>query len=211
MSENSKPKLVETEDQHQGRAEPQTGSVFDDLDALRKASTFTVKRRSVLVNVPVDKPPSNAYFRVHPSWLLDEATTIKDPVSGAIYFVTPAMRAHPKLAPRLRKVTLAVISIWPADTVQIWPVPVLGDREFKAWKSARAAYELARDHWTQMVWDEARSDYTVETAEPDGGIDHEPNWPIDKTFNDLLKLGFADKIIDNEDHDYVRQLRGLSD
>jgi hypothetical protein len=48
----------------------------------------------------------------------------------------------------------------------------------------------------------------IEIAE---GIEHQPNWPPDKTFNEILKLGFADKIIDNEDHEYVRQLRGLSD
>jgi len=28
---------------------------------------------------------------------------------------------------------------------------------------------------------------------------------------ELLKLAFADKVIDNEDHPYVRQLRGVFD
>jgi len=31
-------------------------AIFDDLAALRKASKLTVKRRTILVNVPVDKP-----------------------------------------------------------------------------------------------------------------------------------------------------------
>ena len=34
-------------------------SIFDDLAALRKASKLSVKRKTVLVNVPVDKPPNN--------------------------------------------------------------------------------------------------------------------------------------------------------
>ena len=36
-------------------------SVFDDLESLRKQSKLTVKRKSILVNVTVDKPPNNSY------------------------------------------------------------------------------------------------------------------------------------------------------
>jgi hypothetical protein len=129
-------KLVSQNDE-----QPLGNDVFNDLESLRQASTLKVKRKSVLVNVPVDKPPSNSYFRVHPTWVLDDATVVKDSEGSdrTYYFVVPSMRSCPKLLPRLRRVTLAVISIWPADTVQIWPVPILGDRDFKVWKSARAA------------------------------------------------------------------------
>ena len=189
-------------------APPLAGSVFDDLDALRKASKLTVQRKTVLVNVSVDKPANNVYFRAHPTWFLDELTVVKDNDSGVYYYVVPHMRKHPKLDPRLRKVILAVIALWPADIVQIWPVPLPGPKsDFKPWRSARAAYELARDQWVQIAWSGETSDYVIETAE---GIDHAPNWP-DKTFEELLKLGFDGKIIDNDEHEYVRQLRGLSD
>jgi hypothetical protein len=203
--EQSKPRLEVVND----KPGSQASSVFDDLGALRKASKLTVQRKPVLVNVTVDKPANNCYFRAHPTWVLDEATVIRDAegTSRTFYFVVPAMRTHPKLMPRLRPVTLAVISLWPADTVQIWPVPILGEREFKVWKSARTAYELARNQWVQIVWNEASSDYIIDPAE---GIDHLPNWP-DKSFEELLKLGFDGKIIDNEDHSYVRRLRGLLD
>jgi hypothetical protein len=189
-------------------AAPHANSIFDDLDQLRKASKLIVQRKTVLVNVSVDKPGNNCFFRAHPEWYLDESTVIKDKDTGVYYFVQPSMRTHPKLAPRTRQVTLAAIAIWPADTVQIWPVPIGVD--FKAWKSARAAYELSRrGQWVQIAWDAEKSDYVIEVAE---GIDHEPHWPECKTsFNDLLKLGFDGKILDNEDHEYVRQLRGLSD
>jgi len=190
-------------------AEHNPSDVFSDLGALRKASKLTIQRKTVMVNVTVDKPPNNSYFRVHPSWVLDECTVVRDPEGSSrpFYFVAPAMRGHPKLKPRLREVTLALVYLWPADTVMIWPVPTLRDRDFKAWKSARAAYELARQRWTQIAWDEARSDYAIETAE---GLDHEPVWP-DKSFEELLKLAFDGKVIDNEDHPYVRRLRGLVD
>jgi hypothetical protein len=187
-------------------APPPANSIFDDLDQLRKTSKLIVRRKTVLVNVSVDKPANNSHFRAHPEWYLDDSTVVKDKDTGVFYFVQPSMRAYPKLAPRLRQVTLAAIAVWPADTVQIWPVPI--GSNFKAWKSARAAYELSRGQWVQIAWDGGKSDYVVEVSE---GLNHEPNWPEGKTFTDLLKLGFDGKILDNEDHEYVRQLRGLSD
>ena len=51
------------------------------------------------------------------------------------------------------------------------------------------------------------SGWDVETAEK---IDKEPTWPKE-SFEQLLKLGFADRIVDNEDHHYVRRLRGIVD
>jgi hypothetical protein len=193
----------------QPKAEGTPGSVFDDLASLRKASKLTVQRKAVLVNVAVDKPPNNAYFRCHRELVLDDATVLRDAegTNQAFYFVVPQMRTHPKLAPRLRRVTLVLTSTWPNGNVLIWPVPILTEREFPVWKSARAAYELARDRWVQMVWAEERSDYLLEIAK---GIDHEPTWP-EKGFGELLKLGFDGKVIDSEDHPYVRRLRGLID
>jgi hypothetical protein len=203
--ETSKPKLVSVQ------PEPGPGSIFDDLASLRKVSKLTVQRKAVMVNVAVNKPPNNVYFRCHRDLVLDDTTVVSDALgtSKAIYFVTPHMRVHPKLVAHLRKVTLVLTSTWPSGDFLIWPVAILGDREFKAWKSARAAYELAQDQWVLMVWSEEKSDYQIEVAEP-GGINHEPVWP-EKTFGELLKLGFDGRIIDNEDHPYVRRLRGLAD
>ena len=169
MTETPKLEVVS----EQLKAEGNPGSVFDDLASLRKASKLTVQRKAVLVNVAVDKPPNNVYFRCHRELVLDDATVLRDTegTSRAYYFVVPLMRTHPKLAPRLRKVTLVLTSTWPSGNILIWPVPILAEREFPVWKSARAAYELARDQWVQMVWSEDRSDYLIEIAE---GIDHEP-------------------------------------
>ena len=82
--------------------------VFNDLAALRKASKLTVQRKSVLVNVAVDRPANNVYFRCHPDLLLDDATVLRDDegTSRTFYYVVPAMRAHPQLVPHLRPVTL---------------------------------------------------------------------------------------------------------
>jgi hypothetical protein len=187
-------------------------AVFDDLASLRKQSKLTVQRKPVLINVTVDKPANNVHFRAHgdPAWQLDDTTILRDTAGTArdFYFVHPNMRDHPKLVQRVRWVTIALLSIWPGGNIQLWPVPLLNVKKPpKAWKSARVAFELAQTKWTSIVWNEQTTDYDVETAE---NIDKEPVWP-DKSMSELLKIGFADKIIDNEDHPCVRQLRGLVD
>jgi hypothetical protein len=58
-----------------------------------------------------------------------------------------------------------------------------------------------------LVWNNERADFDVEPAE---NIDKEPTWPKE-SFERLLKLGFANRIVDNEDHHYVRRLRGIID
>ena len=198
----------------EGSTTPSGTSIFDDLDALRKVPKIKIVRKSAIVNVDVGRPASDCHFRAHPDpeWRLDEEMIVKGKDSDAIYYVDPysGMAAHPKLKNRIRKVTLAVIAIWPANTVQIWPVPLLGQtkNDFKPWKSARAAFELSLQSWVQMVWSEELRDYEIETAE---GLTHEPVWPMDYTFRSLLKLAFDGKIISDENHDFVRQLRGLID
>jgi hypothetical protein len=182
-------------------------AIFDDLAALRKASKLTVKRRTVLVNVPVDKPPNNVHFRTHPTLKLENATVIKDEdgTRKIFYFIVPDMRDHPKLTPRLRPVTIMLTCTWPGNGFLLWPVPEKED--FKVWKSEKTAAEQAQTHWTQIVWNPERADFNIEAAE---NINIEPTWPKE-SFEQLLKIGFADLIVDNEDHYYVRRLRGIID
>jgi hypothetical protein len=189
-------------------------AIFDDLAALREASKLTVKRKTVLVNVPVGKPPSNVYFHVHPTSKLENATVIKEKegTRDVYFYIVPAMRGHPKLAPRLRQVTIMLVCTWPGNGFLLWPVPE--NLIFPSWKSEQTAADLAqkkdkngKDLWVQMVWDPDKSDYNIETAE---NIEIEPTWPKED-FAQLLKTGFADCIVDNEDHYYVRRLRGITD
>jgi hypothetical protein len=91
-------------------------------------------------------------------------------------------------------------------------VPVAEETRIACWRSARAAFELAKEKWVQIVWNAELRDYDVIVAE---GINIEPNWPADKPLGDwfrsLLRLGFADKIIAGPEHPYVQRLRGITD
>jgi len=182
--------------------------IFADLDALRAKSCLTIKRKTVLVNVAVGRPANNIHFRTNPDPknCLDATVLIDE--KKTVYFVTPEMRSHPKIALRIRNVTLRLTVTWPSNEIYLWPVPLFDEEHgFPVWRSARKAAELAESTWVQMAWDDARRDYTVEVAE---GTLAEPQWP-DKTMAELLTLGFSGRVIDNEDHPYVRRLRGLAD
>ena len=131
---------------------PAPENVFDDVEALRKVATLKVSRRVVPVNVAVRKPPNNVYFRVHPdpAWSLDASVLIGDGGSDDFYFVTPNMLNHRVVLPRLRKVTIATIYTWPGGAISLWPVPLVEETRIPCWKSARAAYELAKEYWVQL-------------------------------------------------------------
>jgi hypothetical protein len=189
---------------------PAPENVFDDVEALRKVATLKVSRRVVPVNVAVRKPPNNVYFRVHPepAWSLDASVLIGDGGSDDFYFVAPLMLNHHVVLPRLRKVTIATVYTWPGGAISLWPVPMVEETRIACWKSARAAYELVKTKWVQLCWNADLRDYDVAVAE---GISSDPVWPTDKTFRDLLRLGFADKIIASPEYPYVKQLRGVTD
>jgi hypothetical protein len=214
MSEDKKPdhlKLVTS-------SSPE--DIFNDVEALRKVAEHKIQRRTVAVNMSVRKPPDNAYFQCHPdpSQRID-ASLLLDKEERDTYFVAPPMMNHPLVVPRLRRVTLATTYLWPSGQIHLWPVPFpKGKGSVKCWKTARRAFEIASGlatdleprgpRWTQLCWNEALQDYDLAIAE---NINSAPIWAEDLSFSNSLKLGFRDKTIVDEDHPYMRQLRGLTD
>jgi hypothetical protein len=203
-----KPKLTPVVENADQQAQEQTDptSIFEDLDKLRSEATLTVRKREVLTVVEVGKPDPDSYFRVHPDPAMQLQCAIykpKDRDTGT-FFITKQMREHPLLIDKARVVLLVVTYSWPKRIVGLWPVPIdITGRGNSWWMSAWAAHEMAKTLWTQM---QAGTDhYNVFQAE---GELPEPQWP-DATLTELLKKGFADKIIDSDDVAIMRRLRGL--
>ena len=214
MSEDKKPdhlKLVTS-------SSPE--DIFNDVEALRKVAEHKVQRRTVAVNMSVRKPPDNAYFQCHhdPTQSID-ASLLFDKEEQDIYFVAPPMMNHPLVVSRLRRVTLATTYVWPSGQTLLWPVPFpTGRGSVKCWKTARRAFEIASGlatdldppgpRWAQLCWNLALQDYDLAIAE---NINMLPIWKDDLKLSNSLKVGFRDKTIIDEDHPYMRQLRGLTE
>lgn len=139
---------------------------------------------------------------------LDASIIIGADGSDDYYFVMPYMLTHHVILPRLRQVTIAVTYTWPGGAIGLWPVPKAEETRIACWKTARAAYELSKTEWVQLIWNSDRRDYDLACAE---GISVEPAWPLDLDMTNLLKLAFTDRIIASPSHPYVLQLRGLAE
>jgi hypothetical protein len=182
--------------------------IFNDLDKLRVESKITVERRKILSSCRCSKPDGNLYFRSCPdvNMRLTASLIRHKQERDLYYYVTPQMRSHPHVERHIRFYTLVLIQTWPIGEYQLWPVPILGDKPMPSDKSQNAAFEHSLRFWTQMAWDARLRDFNVEIA---GDIKIDPVWP-EEPFTAFLKLAFAGKIIDNDNHEYVRQLRGIA-
>jgi hypothetical protein len=185
-------------------------SIFDDLDALRVDNigslTGTIE---VLSHVPVRKPTRTEFIRVHPDPKMSlEASIYEDKEERDTYFVPPPSRHL--LVGYLTPVLISV-AINRQGTLFLWPIKLNVDEGTKrgggrAWnETAMAGAEIGRTTWVQLRSDMSLGAYRIRHA---GGELPDPVWPS-YSLNELLKLGFKDRIIDRAEHPVVRGLRGL--
>src|SRR5262249_48363094 len=106
--------------------------IFIDLDKLRVESKITVERRKILSSCRCSKPDGNLYFRSCPdvNMRLTASLIRHKQERDLYYFVTPQMRSHPHVERHIRFYTLVLIQTWPIGEYQLWPVPILGTRDF---------------------------------------------------------------------------------
>ena len=157
-----------------------------------------------LINVPVQKPSKQSFFRVHRS--LDmrlDVCIITLESENETYLVTPQMAA--KLPGETKAVRL-LACIARHGGVFLWPLllPPVSGRDSNWSITARSAAVLAETKWVRLQSNRASGSYDVTTSAhiPD------PVWP-DVEFRDLLKIAFGgDRIIDREDHPVILQLLG---
>jgi hypothetical protein len=193
-----------------GEIEANTAKFFDDLEAIRLSpeDTAGLGSKEILIRIPVRRPKKQEFVRCHPDPQMTLAVTLYvDDDDGEAYFVAPSMRGV--LADNV-KPTLLQLSIMRNGTLFIWPltIPSAEGGGGRSWhESGIKAKEFGKTQWIRVIADKTRNGYRVFVAE---GKLPDPAWPEDKTFNELLEIAFADKIIMSEDHPIVRKLRGLT-
>jgi len=183
------------------------GSVFDNIDARRLApdEAALAGTREVLTRVPVRKPHSQEFVRVHPNPAMSFATSVfVDKVErGEVYLVTPSMRGA--LAGELKPMLL-MTAITRQGNVMLWPVPLPGadGRTNSWWDTARQAAELAEPTWVRVASDPELGAYRIYAAEDPLS---EPVWP-EMSLQQLLELAFRDRVINDPGHPVMKRLRG---
>ena len=190
---------------------PAPESVFDDVEALRKVATLKVSRRVVPVNVAVRKPPNNVYFRVPPG-PGDVARRLGPDRRwrvGRFLFRRAVHAQPPRRLPRLRKVTIAIVYTWPGGAVSLWPVPNVEETRIACWKSARAAFELAKEQWVQLCLEQRHA-----RLRRGGGGRYQDRTDLARPtrhFATCCGSVSPTRSSPAPEHPYVKQLRGLAD
>jgi hypothetical protein len=156
--------------------------------------------KKLLTTVPVKKPGPQDFVRVHPGpdfranvALLE----LKD--DREIYLLTPAMAQE--LAGEFFMATLyttinrqGVLFLWRARLPAEWH------------RSAAEAAERAMKDWIRVRANMSLGAYEIDAA----AITHsDPEWPP-YSLEDLLRIGFRDRLVNRIDHPVVRRLRGLT-
>jgi hypothetical protein len=175
-------------------------------EALRVATDMDVATEKVLTAVPVRKPKRDEFFRVHADdgFTLDVlAVERDDDLDRETYVVSPACAdAVSEVARKVRLFTC----ISKRGTVFLWPakLPIEGNSGRRYAETALKIAEEAKALWVRMWGDRGLGGYAMVRAR--GNIE-EPKWP-DKTFRELLRIAFEDRIIDRPDHPVIRELAG---
>lgn len=178
-----------------------------DPQRLRLSQRFAqgADVRRALVTVPVRKPSAQDFFRIHPDedWRLDTAV-IEIKADREVYLVDPEIWP---LFPNECKPKTLYTTIDRRNVVTLWPVRLPDENgRLDDWnRSAHEAAQLAMEKWVRLSADMALGAYRIDVAMGDFP---EPVWPSGVTFQDLLKIAFKGKMIEDLDHPMLRRLRG---
>src|SRR5262245_48878790 len=178
-----------------------------DPAALRLDQSFieTAGTRKLLTTVPVRKPNPQDFVRVHPdpNFSLPLAALIEFRDERESYLLMPAIA---------RDLTgeYSVVRLHAAINRQgvafLWPVkqPTADGRVNEWHRSAAEAAELARKRWIRVKANMALGAYEmIEATSPIP----DPVWPT-QSFQQLLEIGFRDRLVDNMNHPVIKRLRG---
>jgi hypothetical protein len=183
---------------------------FSDLSKLRRSQDFIAHAgvKKPLISVPVRKPPKHNFFRVHPEegYRMTLDLLLYD-VDREFYLVLPDMvgllqTLDERLVASYRVYTCVIRQ----GTVFLWPVRLPGDdgKDLDWWRTAHECAVFATKQWVRITANMEQGAYEPAIAE---NLLVEPQWP-DRPFNELLRIGLKNRMIDNPDHEVVRQLRG---
>jgi hypothetical protein len=178
-----------------------------DLGNLRLSQSFTETAgvKKLLTTVPVRKPNKQDFVRVHPSEAFRaDVLMIELEEDRETYIVGRNM--VDELATEAKPFTLFT-AINRQGVVFLWPVrlPAPDGKVFEWHRSLREAAETATGRWCRVKSNQSLGAYETTIAE---SAIADPVWPA-ASFQELIRIGFRDRVIDVATHPVVKRLRGL--
>jgi hypothetical protein len=177
-----------------------------DLAKLRVNQDFleTTNVKKLLTTVPIRKPGSQDFVRVHPSPEYRVILALLEwKEDRQVYIVNLA--AVPELQTECFVATLFT-AISRAGVLFMWPVRVpAADGRTNDWHvSAAMAAQHAMIRWVRVRANMSLRAYEIFEAEssiPD------PVWP-ELSFEAICRIAFKDRLVASADHPVIKQLRG---
>lgn len=177
-----------------------------DLQNLRLNQSFTstYQTQKLITTVPCRKPSKQAFIRTRPGddWRLETAI-LKDEVNNEMYLVAQGL--HTELVDEISPYILFT-SITRQGDLFLWPVRTPNDENrASTWhESALRAAIAAESNWVRVAANMNAQLYDTHVA---SGNLPEPEWP-DMQFQELIRICFHDRFIEDQNHPLLRSLRG---
>lgn len=184
--------------------------IFSDIEQFKidlKAAALDGAETELVFNADVRRPNGKEFVRIdtRPGRTLSVAMTeTREQLAVQYSIVTPGMVADMSALGSLNYYQL--YSAVNREGVHfIWPVKLQTGGASNDWlKTGLAAAEAAKVHWVRIFADLVQGRYRIMKAE--GELD--PPVFSEKPFNELLEMGFSDRVIASSDHPICRKLRG---
>ncbi|MGO9100440.1 MAG: hypothetical protein ACLP9Y_13695 [Mycobacterium sp.] len=180
-----------------------TADIFDPEYSVDDEETLGIEK--AIITIPVRKPRSTEFFRVHPEFVTDRyVLNLREGMDEFVYLISAELK---DLVPENVRKARIYPTINKFGTVALWRVnyPWEGSRRGrKSFDTAVAAADRAKTAWTRAVWNRDTGSYDVLIAKGDLGM---PRWP-DMNFRDMLATAFDGLVIDRADHEVLRELAG---
>jgi hypothetical protein len=179
-----------------------------DLSNLRLSQDFveTAGVKRLLNTVPVRKPNPQDFVRVHPDpeyRALLAIIELRD--DREVYLVPPPIARE---LPGEFVMCMMFAAINRQGVVHLWPVrlPASDGRIIEWHRSAMEAAQLAMKRWIRVKANMSLGAYDIWEA---AATIPDPTWP-EASFQELLRIGFKDRLITGFGHPVINRLRGLT-
>jgi hypothetical protein len=183
-----------------------------DLAAMReKAGATAMDAADLDVKIhqtvyPLSKPGSKSYFRVDPRpGYRAQARIVEDDEDGesGVYLIDSAYNP-PEDVQTFVKPAILMTCVTTRGLVHVWPLKLSHPK----WsQSGMAVAKAAMTQWVRTHLQRSVSGFGIEYAPTETQEKVKPQWP-ELGLEEILEKAFEGKIIDTDDHPYIRALQG---